>query len=381
MENQSPFFIRAAYALLFVLLAGFILQIASSVFMPLTFAVLFAFIVRPLSVWLENRRLPRWLAATIGIVLLMSVLIFIIGFLSYQTAQIAHDLPAMKAKLGGKATELQYYIGQRFGFSISQQNDWLDERLQGMASSAGEYLMTFFSATKTLVVDLFLVPLLMFFLLLYRDRFKTFILLLDKQFHEHIFGIIEQIAAISQQYLKGLFFEMLIVAALMTVGFMLLGLHYALFLGVMVAILNVIPYIGGIAGSLLAVLLAVVTTDGSWIAFGAFNVCLIVQLLDNNLISVKIVGSSVSLNPLFSTLALLVGALIWGVAGMLLALPLTGMLKVVLESIPSLRPYGYLLGEDVDFKHKPFRLELDGLPALRQLIRRHQKTNQDDTPQ
>ena len=370
MEKPSPFYVRATYVLLFIVLMGFVLQIGASVLMPLTFAVLFTFIIKPLSIKLESWHLPRWLAATIGIVLLMAAVIGIISFLSYQTTQIAHDLPTMKAKLGSKGMELQKYIGQRFGFSISQQNNWLDERLQSLASSAGDYLMTVFTATTTLLTNLFLVPLLMFFLLLYRDRFKTFILLFDEDTHLDYLAVVRQIGDISQQYLKGLFIEMVIVAALMTVGFWIIGLPYALFLGVLVAIANVIPYIGGIVGSLLAILLALVTTDGNWVIIGALGVCVIVQLLDNNIISAKVVGSSVSLNPLFSTLALLIGALIWGISGMLLAMPLTGMLKVILDRLPHLRPYGYLLGEDDDFIHKPFRINMNSLPALKQLIKR-----------
>ncbi len=375
MEKSSPFYVRATYALLFILLAGFILQIGASVLMPLTFAVIFTFIVKPLSIRLESWHFPRWLAAAIGIFLLMMVVIGIVSFLSYQTAQIASDLPTMKAKLGGKGAELQRFIGKRFGFSISQQNNWLDERVQSLASSAGDYLMTVFSATTTLLTNLFLVPLLMFFLLLYRDRFKAFILFFDEKTPVDSLAIVRQIGDISQQYLKGLFTEMLIVAAMMTIGFWAIGLPYALFLGVLVAIANIIPYVGGIIGSLLAILLALVTTDGNWVVFGAFMVCLVVQLLDNNIISVKVVGSSVSLNPLFSTLALLIGALVWGISGMLLAMPLTGMLKVILDSLPHLRPYGYLLGEDDDFIHKPLRINLSSLPILGQLIRRQQNTN------
>ena len=359
--------------LLFIALTGFILQTASSVFMPLTFAIIFTFIVKPLSIKLESWHFPRWLAATVGIILLMLVIIGIIGFLSYQTAQIASDMPTMKAKLGSKGAELQHFIGQHFGVSISQQNNWLDERVQKLADSAGEYVMTFFAATTTLLTNFFLVPLLMCFLLLYRDRFKAFILFFDKKTPVDSLAIVRQIGDISQQYLKGLFIEMLIVAALMTVGFWAIGLRYALFLGVLVAIVNIIPYIGGIVGSLLAVLLALVTTDGNLIAFGSIGVCIVVQFLDNNFISVKVVGSSVSLNPLFSTLALLIGALIWGISGMLLAMPLTGMLKVIFDSFPDLRPYGYILGEDDDFIHKPLRINFDSLPILKQLIKRQKE--------
>jgi predicted PurR-regulated permease PerM len=83
---------------------------------------------------------------------------------------------------------------------------------------------------------------------------------------------------------------------------------------------------------------------------GAFLVCIAVQFLDNNFITPKVVGSAVSINPLATMIALLVGGSIWGIAGMMIFIPYLGMLKVIFDHVDHLRPFGFLIGEEVKFK-------------------------------
>ena len=100
--------------------------------------------------------------------------------------------------------------------------------------------------------------------------------------------------------------------------------------------------------------MALITKDDIGYAFGAIGVAVFVQMIDNNFISPYVVGSSVSINPLTAIIALIIGALVWGTAGMILSIPLTGMLKVVFDNIDSLKPYGYLIGEEVNYLQKGF---------------------------
>src|SRR5690606_12314887 len=131
-----------------------------------------------------------------------------------------------------------------------------------------------------------------------------------------------------------------------SIGFLILGLKYAILLGFAIGFLNVIPYIGVLIGSLLPMIIALLTKDSAMYVVGALGVCLITQFLENNFITPYIVGSSVSLNPLASLVALLAAGMLWGVVGMILAIPITGMIKIVCDSIPSMRPWGYVLGEE-----------------------------------
>jgi predicted PurR-regulated permease PerM len=170
----------------------------------------------------------------------------------------------------------------------------------------------------------------------------------DEQ-HERILEIIRKIASVCQNYIKGIMLDVLILAVLNAIGFALLGLQHPILFGVLAAVLNIIPYVGVLVGSILPVALALLTHDNSWVAAGALGVCITVQFLDNNFITPYVVGSSVSINPLTATIALIIFASIWGLMGMVLCLPLTGMLKVVCDNVEPLKPYGYLLGEEIDY--------------------------------
>lgn len=363
--SEEQFFYDASACLLFFVLFGFVLQYGADIFIPLTFSFLLAFIVLPLSIKLENWRFPRWLAATVGVLLVMFVIIGIIMLLGYQVSDLTNDLPMFKAKFNEKVLQFQKYVSSHWGLKVSEQNTWINKQMQKSGDSLSSFAMGFFSTTTTLLINAFLVPILAFFLLIYRERFKQFLKLVDDKYHYHTVFMIGEVGKVSQAYLKGVAIDALILTVLNVLGFWFFGLEYAFLFAVLAAVLNIIPYIGGIVGSLFPVFMALVTMDNSWSAMGVLGVCLFVQFLDNNFIGPKVIGSSVSVNPLFSTLALLFGALIWGTSGMLLSIPLAGMLKVVFDNIPTLQPYGFLIGEEEQFKRRPFMINTNFIPFLK----------------
>ena len=170
--------------------------------------------------------------------------------------------------------------------------------------------------------------------------------------NKHVIGVIGTTAKVSQKYIQGLLIDIGILAVLNYIGFQLLGIEHAILLALMAAILNLVPYIGVFIGSVFPFAMAILTKDESWVAFAAVGVCVVVQFLDNNFITPKVVGSSVSINPLATLLAIIVGGFVWGVMGMMLFIPLLGMAKVVMDSFPASQPFGYLIGEEEEYKPK-----------------------------
>jgi len=152
---------------------------------------------------------------------------------------------------------------------------------------------------------------------------------------------------IIQSYLVGLFFEMIIIAILNSAGLLLIGIDYAIILGITGAILNIIPYIGGIIAIALPMLIAFVTKDSITYPLLVLGVYLFIQFVDNHFIIPKIVASRVQLNALLSIIAVLIGGALWGIPGMFLSIPLTAILKVIFDHIDSLKPWGFLLGNIV----------------------------------
>jgi predicted PurR-regulated permease PerM len=156
--------------------------------------------------------------------------------------------------------------------------------------------------------------------------------------------ILVETKAIIQSYLSGLFIEFVLVAVLNAAGLLLLGINYAILLGIIGALLNVIPYIGGIVAVALIMAVALVTKSGLY-ALYALAVILFIQFIDNNYIIPKIIGSKVKLNSFICLVAVLLGDALWGVPGMFLSIPLTAIVKLIFDRIESLKPWGYLLGD------------------------------------
>lgn len=164
--------------------------------------------------------------------------------------------------------------------------------------------------------------------------------------HEIANSITEQISKVTQQYLIGVLLVIIILAVLNTTGLLIIGIKHAVFFGVLAAILNIVPYIGVLVGSLFPIIMALLTKDSIWSAVAVAGVFAFNQFLENNFLTPNITGSQVKINPLAAIMALIVGGMIWGVAGMILFIPFIGIAKILFDNIQSLKPLGYLIGED-----------------------------------
>lgn len=362
--HQQPFYVRGTYFLLFTGLILAFLYIGKPVLVLVVAALLFAFLVLPFSRKLESWNFPRSIASAVGVLALMIAIIGLVSFLSWESMSFIDDFPALQAAINAKIQSLTSYVESSYSISQKQQTLWLQQKMAELLSSGASVLIRVFSATGSFLATFVLIPITMFFLLQYRDKFKKFVELMNPSNHAHSLEVARKISKVSQMYIRGIFIDIVILTVLNSVGFMLLGLKYAVLLGLIAAVLNVIPYVGVLIGSLIPVAIALVTKDSVMYAVGAFAVCSAVQFLDNNFITPKVVGSSVNLNPLTSILALLSGALVWGLVGMVLSIPLAGMFKVVCDNVESLRPVGYLMGEEREYK--PFKFNKLRMPRRKQ---------------
>ena len=171
--------------------------------------------------------------------------------------------------------------------------------------------------------------------------------------HEIVHDVLTQTKSLIQSYLVGLLLEASIVATMNSTALLLLGIEYAILIGIIGALLNLIPYIGGIIAIALPMLVALATKEPVYVLF-VFAAYLVVQLIDNNFIVPKVVASKVKINALVSIVVVLIGGALWGVAGMFIAIPLTAILKVIFDRIDSLKPFGFLLGDTMPQIGKDF---------------------------
>ena len=125
---------------------------------------------------------------------------------------------------------------------------------------------------------------------------------------------------------------------------LLLGINYAVFFGVLISMLAIIPYFGIMAGAAVAAIYTLLTTDSLWYPTGVLLINVVVQFLEGNFITPNIMGSKLQLNPFAVIIFLFLGSFVWGAVGMILSVPILAITKMICDQIESLKPYGRLLG-------------------------------------
>lgn len=321
--------------------------LASDIIIPMAFAGLLSVVMLPVVRKLEARGVGT--AISITLVLLLTVVGF--GLLIWLTVDqivgLVNDLPNLQSKMESFVRKAQITLRQDYGISTSKQTEMFSEVMRSVSVYLGDVLVTTTNAISTLVQ----IPIYIFLFLIYRDRFKAFFMrLLPASSAE--FRWKKDIERVVQGYISGLFLVTLIVSFLNTVGLMIVGIDHAIFFGILSGALTVIPYIGIIIGSLFPILMALITKDSAWYAFGVIIVFAIVQFLEGNFITPRVTGSKVSINALAAIVALLIGGKILGIPGMILSIPAIGVVKIILEYTPRLRPFIILL-EDTPLQETP----------------------------
>jgi len=351
--SEQPFYFRATVKLLLFALVIAFLILARNILLPLTIAVFFTFLLMPISGKLQQWRIPKVLAILVSIIFAFAIFGALLYFFYAQVLSFVNDWPVLEKTIAAKWENLQQFISETFHVSRIEQKAWLTTKIKENASTGGVLVLGLFSATTSFLASFALIPIYIFFLTLYQDKFKEFVRLITKEDkNEHALMVVKKVSQVSQKYLVGIFLDVVILSVLNSTGFLILGLPHAILFGVLISFLNIIPYIGILIGSALPILMAFLTKDAMGYTIAVAAVCIVVQFLDNNFITPYVVGSSVSINPLTATLVLIASSLVWGIPGMVLCLPLTGMAKVVCDNVESLKPYGYLLGEEVNFAEK-----------------------------
>lgn len=350
MEKPNAVIYNLTLRLTLIALIILFLIAGRPILLPLAVAILISFLLLPVSQKLENWRVPRGLAIVISLIVAALFFAGMVYFFYSQVQMFVDDWPQLSKQMSAKIDSIYQFIDEKFNYSEDDQKNWVNERLTSAGQSAGQLALGVFTATGSFIATVALLPIFIFFLTYYRDKYKHFIhLIFDERKAEHALAIMKKVTTVSQKYLKGLLLVVIILSILNSAGFLLLGLRHAILFGVLLALLNIIPYIGVLIGSVLPIMMALITEDSFSIALGVAGVAIFVQFLENNFITPNVVGSSVSINPFTAILALASSALIWGIVGMIIALPFVGMMKVAFDNVEQLKPFGFLIGEESSF--------------------------------
>lgn len=319
--------------------------------MPLAFAAFISMLLNPIVNKLESWKLGR--AFSIILTLLLVVIVFsgIVTLISAQFVQFSERIPEVTDRLKSVTAEGVQFLEETVGISEEERTDYLEQGLSNLIDKSGQYLGSVVSATTSAFTLMSLLPIFIFFMLYYKEMYQTFFrkLFERKEGNSMIDGVLDNVQDVTQNYLVGMLTVIGILAVLNTTGLLLIGLEHAIFFGVFASLLAVIPYIGIIIGALPPLLFAFLLGDSLLTPLLVIAVFGTVQFLEGNFITPRIVGSKVAINPFMAMLALIIGGELWGISGMILFVPLIGILRVIFEQIEELKPYGYLLGNRIEY--------------------------------
>jgi predicted PurR-regulated permease PerM len=262
-----------------------------------------------------------------------------------QLANLSDALPQLESKFHQLSGQIVQWISENFNLSTQRVNKWIDKiKVEGMGSGTLFIGQTISSITGILIF-IFLVPVYMFMFLYYKPLLLEFVArLFPTDQHATVAEVMLESKKLIQSYLLGLAIEAGIMIVLNSTALLIIGTDYAILIGIIGALLNVIPYVGGVTSLLIALIFTLVTRDTEsavWV-FVAYSA---IQFIDNNYIVPKIVASKVRVNALISLIVVFIGGALWGLPGMFLSLPVTAILKVIFDRIETLKPWGFLVGD------------------------------------
>ncbi len=347
--NKLPGYIKYFYALGALMLTIYIFIIGKAIISPVLTAFILALLLRPMSAKLETWRIRRGFSSVLSIIVILIGLVGLSYFFSAQIGSITSDLDAIGTKFNEVIDRGHNWLENTFDIEQKEQTAYLKNSLNTFLRNSSSVFTRTVSATAGFFTAFFLFLFALFFFLYYRRFFVSFVYKVSgNDNHELVKDTLIKIEKVVRSYILGLFSVIIIVAVLNTVGLMALGIQHAVFFGALAAVLTIIPYIGIAIGSLLPIIFAFVTTDSLWYPVGVAMVFWFVQFLEGNFITPNVVGSSVSINPFAAIIALFIGGMIWGPIGMILSIPTLAIIKVICDAVPSLQPYGFLLGSPPD---------------------------------
>lgn len=336
--------------LLFLVFAG--LYFAKAFLMPLFIGGILATLFLPFCNWMERRKTPKSLAVFICLLSLMLLIASISALLCWKIYDLANDFSLMKKVAVGALNTVQVYIYNHLDLSYKEQF----KILQKEQPSYGAIMQALLESMAVFVTNLILVLVYFLFLLYYRVHIKIFFLrqmaTAQQGDMEHL---INSAANISQKYLLGISKMILLLWIMYGIGFSILGVKNALFFAILCGLLEIIPYVGNIVGTLLTVVVSALHGADLSMLGGIVLVYGTVQLIQGWVLEPLILGPQVKINPLFTIFALVIGELLWGISGIILAIPIIAIFKIVCDHIGPLKPYGFLIGEiETKQKELPF---------------------------
>jgi predicted PurR-regulated permease PerM len=328
--------------ILFLIFGG--LYYAKEFLIPATISGVIATLFLPFCRWMENQKIPKGIAVLVCIISFLFLLYLLGALIGWQVSAIVGDFELLKKEVVNKSILVQQYIFNNLGIPIKKQAEIIKTEQPSIAS----IMQVILGSLKSTFINFVLILGYMYMLLYYRNHLKQFFLKLAPANQQtELLVVINNSTQVTQKYMVGLAKMIACLWFLYGIGFGVLGVHNFIFFAILCGILEIIPYIGNITGVTITLLISAMHGSSIPVLLGVAAVYGFVQFFQGWVLEPLILGPQVKINPLFTILSLVLGQILWGIAGIALAIPIAAMCKIMFMHIEQLKPYGFLLGEIV----------------------------------
>lgn len=334
-----------------VLFAGtlvtIILVYANDFLIPLAFGALFALFTQPVNKFLEHKGLSNFIISCVAVLIISLAFIILGAAVAHQITSFTSPQNQLRAKLEQKLDQVQHIIETKLAISPTGQTEYLKARAKSFLESSGNLIVQIISSATGGLMSFLLIFVYLFLFVYYKNHLYKFLLYsTDASYHATLETIVLQAKQVTVHYLWGMTLVALILTGITFIELFFIGIPYPFLWAALAGLLNCVPYVGIIISFALPAITALVTDDSlrSFIlvaACFAFN-----QFLESNILRPSIIGSQLHINALASLVTVVAGGLIWGIPGLILFMPLLGIIKVICDNTVPLKPISYLIGRD-----------------------------------
>jgi predicted PurR-regulated permease PerM len=343
LSFQKVFYTIAAVVGLFA-----IMILAREVLIPLAFSFLVAFILFPVARKFESWGVNNILAAFLSMLCLLLLIAAGVYLFSNQIIQLPANLSEFKEKILDVITDATVFINRNFEFLPQLEKGELVDKIQTFFNeSSGKLLSQTFSSTASIIFGILTSVIFTFLILIYRSgMIRALVSFYPLQHRDKALHMFESVQKVGQQYFFGMMVIVLILGFVNSIGLMIIGIDSPFLFGFLASVLAIIPYAGTFVGAAIPVLYAFLNYDSLWMPLSIVIFFWLVQIVESNFLTPKIVGGNLKINALTSILSIIIGAAVWGIAGMILFLPFAAMLKTVCYEYENLKPFAMLIGDE-----------------------------------
>ncbi len=338
---------KSVYLLLLIVLVYLVLVTAKSVLVPVVFAAIFSMLLLPVSIKMEDRGVSRGMATLISVLLLVFIVALISGLVGYQVSDLAKNADEIEKNLVEKFNQLREFATNSLGISREKQDEIIKEQQKSSNTMINSLIKGSITSAGIAITNIILVLVYIFLFMYFRTHLKKFVLMKVKKGSEtKAIEIMRNGRMVAQKYLTGLAMMIGALWVMYGIGFSIAGVRNSIFFAVLCGLLEIVPFVGNLSGVVITLFVSLGQGADSNVLLGILVTYSVVQFFQTYFLEPLVVGREVNVHPLFTILGLVVGEFIWGIPGMILAIPLMGIAKIIFDRVEPLRHYGYLIGEE-----------------------------------